>query len=51
MLNTVQESIYFEKTLNAIVQVDFIFRRTPRRRLNSKPNGILENSISVKPVL
>ena len=38
-------------TLNTIFQVDFIFRTTPRKRLDSKPNGILENLISVKPKL
>ena len=38
-------------TLNTIFQVDFIFRTTSRKRLDSKPNGILENLISVKPKL
>jgi hypothetical protein len=38
-------------TLHTIFQVDFISRTTLRKRLDSKPNGILENLISVKPKL
>ena len=38
-------------TLNTIFQVDFIFRTTPRKRLDCKPDGILENLNSVKPKL
>ena len=50
-----KESKHFEKTLiitlNTIFQVDFIFRTTPRKRLDCKPDGILENLNSVKPKL
>ena len=38
-------------TQNTIFQVDFIFKTTPSKRLDSKPSDILENLISVKPKL
>ena len=42
---------YLIVTRNTIFQVEFIFKTTPRKRLDSKPSDILENLISVKPKL